>query len=56
MANAGIVAAGVFFLLLGLLLLVLGYSSLWASILFVVGVVLIVAGFTRARRSRLTAI
>jgi len=60
MASAGAVAAGVIFLLVGLYLLWKSFSIPYASwiemILFVVGVVLIVAGFAAARKGRLTAI
>jgi len=56
MASAGTVAAGVAFLMLGMLLLWYGFSTLIETLLFVLGVVLIVAGFAQARKGRLTAI
>ena len=56
MASAGMVAAGVVLLLLGLFLLWHAYSTLIEVILLVVGVILIVAGFSQARKGRLTAI
>jgi len=60
MASAGMVASGVFLLLVGLYLLwrsfSVPFSAIIEMILFVVGVVLIVAGFAQARKGRLTAI
>jgi len=60
MASAGMVAGGVILLLVGLYLLwrsfSVPFSTLIEMILFVLGVVLIVAGFATARKGRLTAI